>query len=115
MSQELEYFPPRGTKWTWHSKSLNSSPWVCNLSRQKEPSTFTTPLNVTLYVDLLNGSYVWRVEISDFSYNRSRVEGYETDPLRACKAAEKTGEAKLKELLPKWARTALANQWRPPR
>jgi len=119
MSHELSYLPPAGTRHKWSSKSLNYSPWVCRLSDQKSKkdqghSVYFWPMDVVLVVDLKDGIYNWQVEVIDFRFNRSKIQGQEEDPLRACLAAERIGRSKLRELLPPWVKTALANGWRPP-
>lgn len=114
MSYELAYFPPKGTRWTWSSKSLNYSPWVCQLSSQKEPKLFLHPLNIVLIVDKVDDNYTWYVEICDFMFKRVVFKGTQKTPLKACRAAERIGERALKKLLPSWARTALQHKWRTP-
>ncbi len=115
MSREQEYFPPSGTKWKWHHKSLNYSPWSCDLSDQREPEIkFRTPLFVYLTVDKRNERWHWRVEVTDFANKRTNLAGSSSDPFMACEAAELFGEQELDKLLPDWVRTALTNNWRPP-
>lgn len=36
MSLELDYFPPSKTRWQWHPKTLNYSPWKCDFSKQRD-------------------------------------------------------------------------------
>lgn len=116
MSYELDYFPPNGTKYNWFHKSLNYSPWVCNLSDQKEKELFLFPAEVKLMVDTMlvksTIRYVWIVLITDFSYNKTEKKGVEKDAISACLRAEKEGEEQLQILIPDWVRMALINGWR---
>lgn len=114
MSREQEYFPPQGTEFKWGSKPLNYSPWHCDIGSQMEPALSLWPMRVTALVDLRDGSYVWRVAVTDFAYKRSYLHGSDRDALAACLEAERAGKTKLQELLPSWVREALANKWRPP-
>lgn len=113
MSMELDYFPPKGTKWKWYPKSLNYSPWGCDLSRQREKLDLH-PLNTHLYVDRVDGTYLWQVIGFGFDHERFKEEGQAEDPLQACLAAEAAGESRLNEFLPDWVRQALNHKWRPP-
>jgi hypothetical protein len=114
MSRELDYFPPKGTKFQWGSKELQYSPWYCNLGKQREPGIWPSPLSVLLCVDLIQGQYKWHVKTWDFSHRSSNISGVATTALEACLAAECAGERFLDEQLPDWVRVALANNWRPP-
>jgi hypothetical protein len=114
MTKELGYFPPNGTKWKWEPKTLNYSPWICCLSRQREPKLFMYPFDIKLIVDLINTHFHWVIELIDFQGNYSIISGISEDPLQACLTAEEIGECKMDELLPDWIRTALENKWRPP-
>jgi hypothetical protein len=114
MSYELAHNSPSGTKWNWGSKALNYSPWVCNLASQKEPNFSLWPLDIVLYVDVYDGVCHWAVHIIDFQHKRYLKSGVAADPLKACLEAESVGEKQLAELLPDWAKEALARGWRPP-
>lgn len=112
MSREQDYFPPSGTKFTWGEKSLNYSPWRCNLIDQKYPKLWTWPARIDLIVDLVNGKYKWTVEVTPFKGGRYVIKGQSICALKACLAAEKAGEKELKKMFPKWVITALKNGWR---
>lgn len=113
-NHDLEYHPPKGTKWVWHPKALNYSPWNCDLSRQKEPGLDLWPLSILLHVCKSKGEWLWFARTVDFKHKRTTLTGSSDDPLKACLAAEEAGEHILAEFLPDWVRTALANKWRPP-
>lgn len=116
MSQALAYHPPTGTKWKWGTKPLNYSPWICNLLAQKECTDQYKlhPLSCTLYVDLIDGKYLWQVNTLGFDHVRRDDRGFVETALEACTIAEAKGEDFLRLAIPDWARTAIANGWRPP-
>mgnify|MGYP001335384628 CR=1 FL=1 len=114
MSFELDYFPPSGTRWQWHPKTLNYSPWYCNFSKQREPELNLWPMSINLQVDRKGEKWVWIVDVINFQHERSHVRGEAGTSLEACLAAEAAGQTLLNDLLPDWARTALENKWRPP-
>lgn len=114
MSQELDYFPPRGTNYEWGRKELTYSPWGCALADQLGPKDHW-PMNVHLYVDLTDGKYKWDVKVHGWKHaDRFWVSGSCDDPLEACLEAEAAGAAEYAKLTPEWVRAALANGWRPP-
>lgn len=117
MSVELAYFPPRGTKYKWHPKSLNYSPWTCRLSDERESKIrFKTDMSVACTVDKIDGKYKWNIEVRHWDPNVKvrRITGMTDDPLKACLEAERVGDVELGKMLPDWVRTALENNWRPP-
>jgi hypothetical protein len=112
MSRQQDYFPPQGTKF----KALNYSPWHCDLSQQKYAKLFLHPLNVHLYVDYdeETGMFNWTADITDWLYQRTYMRGVRGNALKACLEAERVGGIELEKHLPRWAKTALKNKWRPP-
>lgn len=111
MSRELPYFPPNGLRWTWAAKTLAYSAWSCDLSSQKEGDTW--PMQVALYVDLIDGKWLWDVAICDFQHRSLYVRGSARSGRAACLAAERRGEKELSKLLPEWVRLARVHGWRP--
>ena len=111
MSEELGYFPPKGTKFPWKEKTLNYSPWVCSLD---DHVGLQWPASVVCRVDLLDGIYRYSVEITDWKHNKSRLDGPAYNAIQAVAKAEHIGEREAKKLLPSWVKKALAEGWRPP-
>lgn len=116
MSTALDYFPPNTSKWYWTHKSLNYSPWSCDLSEQMKPKTINHlwPAAVSLKVDLLDGTYVWRIDVTDWRYARHTETGTAPTAKDAVAAAESTGEMAFRALIPDWVLMALEAGWRPP-
>lgn len=114
MSLELDYFPPSKTRWQWHPKTLNYSPWKCDFGKQREAGLDLWPLSIALSVDIKDGEWAWFVDVINFRHERSQVKGTAKTPVEACLAAEAAGQSILTDLLPDWARTALEHKWRPP-
>lgn len=115
--KELNYFPPKGTKYIWSCKALNYSWWRCDLSKQKAKSKdicFYFPMYIYLNVDLIDGNYIWKVEVRNWEYEVSYKSGVTGSALEACLAAERYGECEFKKLTPNWIVNALKNKWRPP-
>lgn len=113
MSLELEYFPPSGQKWHWHSKALNYSPWVCRLSDQWGLGQKTWPMSVVLQVDLVDGVYRWLVKSTNWRNQLNVTTGTASGPVEAIEQAQAVGEEALVALLPEWVKKALAEGWRP--
>jgi len=120
MSQELAYFPPKGSKWFWHPKALNYSPWGCDISAQiyraENPSERFLPTGMSIYanVDLLDDGYKWTVIIRGWDGTRSDVAGTCRTGVEAIFEAERVGEQAYKELMPDWVRMPLKHGWRHP-
>ena len=123
MSYELEYFPPRGTKYSWSPKALNYCPWVLSFSREKEKeyskkfkNRFFSfyPMEITCYVDLIDGDYTWSVDVSPFNGLGYFKKVKTKTALEALKKAEEYAEQQFKKLVPNWIITALKNGWRAP-
>lgn len=116
MSTALEYFPPNTGRWFWRAKALNYSPWSCDLSEQMKPKTISHfwPADVRLKVDLLDGTYVWRVDVTDWRYTRHTETGTTATAKDAVSVSESVGEAAFRALVPDWVLMALEAGWRPP-
>lgn len=116
MSKDLGYFPPcGGGKYRWFNKSLNYSPWRCDLGGQMNKRKLSIwPASVWLTVDLIDGQYVWRADVTGWSHEASLVSGTAPSAEAAITAAEKAGEEAFRALMPAWVVTALENGWRPP-
>lgn len=107
MSREQDYFPPSGTKYKWQPKALQHSGW----------SVVTWehwPAAVRAYVDLIDGWYLWRVEVTDWRHKRLVIKGQAKDDLLACLQAESICEAEKKRLWLPWMKKAVEAGWRPP-
>ena len=116
MSRELDYFPPNTSKWWWTHKSLDHAPWVCNLVEQMMPKSIgpAWPAAVRLSVDLIEGEYVWRVDVTDWRHSKHVEVGTALTAKEAVAAAESVGEAAFRALAPDWVLLALEAGWRPP-
>lgn len=114
MSLQLAYFPERGSRFAWTAKSLTYDPWTCDVSGQLSGGQDTWPMRVLAYVDLIEGRYVWRVKVEDWTHGRRYVEGTGRNALAAMKAAERAAERAYRELSPAWVKKALTEGWRPP-
>lgn len=116
MSTELEYFPPKTSKWQWANKSLKNSPWVCNLGAQMKPKGVDSvwPADVRLTVDLLDGQYVWQVKVTDWQHAQHVEVGTALTAKAAIAAAEAMGESAFRAMTPNWVLMALEAGWRPP-
>jgi hypothetical protein len=111
MSQD--YFPPQGTKFKWEPKVLNYSSWSCDVLAQIE-GTLDWPASITLYADILETGYVWRVLVRDWAQGKHSFEGTAESALGACLEAEAVGALEASKLYPDWVRKALQEGWRPP-
>jgi len=107
MSYDLDYFPPQGTKFTWHHKALKTSPWVLNMWDH-------WPASIVAKVDKAEGFFRWLVEVRTFNHGREVLKGVAKDALSACKAAERCCEREKKKLWLPWMETATKAGWRPP-
>lgn len=116
MSREQEYFPPSGSKYKWGSKALNYSPWICDLGAQMDPDIhyLIYPLDVRLYVDLVDGKFKWVAICVDWHGARSEKTGLAESGSSAIKEAEAFGEEFYNSQMLPWIRTALQAGWRPP-
>jgi len=104
----LDYFPPNGTKYPWHPKRLNTSPWVCLFWA-------CWPAEVQAYVDRKeDGQFIWWVTVCAFDFSRQTYEGTASGALAACQEAEKCAEEQKGLLFQPWMEQALAAGWRPP-
>lgn len=114
--RELDYFPPKGSKYEWHPPILRNGAWSCYIqTASKGRNEWGIKLNVWLNganeycgfaeIKTLHGPYV--------SAQILRVK----HPLEALLATEALGELLLKaerDHTPPWALEALALGWRPP-
>jgi len=113
MSLELEYSPPSGSRWKWHSKALTYNPWVCRLSDQRLANP-PWPMCVVLYVDLIEGEYRLTVAVTDWRNRLVHFHGACSSALEAILEAERLGDQAFNSLMPDWVVKALAEGWRPP-
>lgn len=108
MSRELGYFPPgKYTNNGWHAKSLNYSPWYKLVLDE-------WPARVSLTVDLLQGKYLWGVEVTNWEHDWFRYVGVQKTAEEACEKAEQVGALIKDNMLPEHVVQALKNGWRPP-
>lgn len=108
MSQGQEYFPPGGTKYKWWPKPLNHSPWGMRMW-DYWPASIKASVNKEE-----DGTFHWRVEVTDFRHRRTHLTGKESEALSACLAAEKACEEQKALLWLPWMEEAVAAGWRPP-
>jgi hypothetical protein len=119
MSREQDYSAPSGTKYPWNPKSLNYSPWVCQLSdhlaaKKKLSAVRIIPMNITLTVNLSEGVFHWEMRVRDWCGEVTDRTGNQISALKACLEAEKVGEKAFRKLTPEWVLLALAHGWGPP-
>lgn len=119
MSYGQEYFPPKGSKYEWKPKSLNYSPWACDIAAQMCPPAITDkflwPLSIILRVDLReSGKYRWSVDVRPWKGEDFTLCGETATGLEALLAAEQVGERIFHEQMPEWTVRALAEGWRSP-
>lgn len=108
MSQYLAYFPPQGTKYKWHPKALNYSPWSCRMWEH-------WPASIIARVEKSEtGVFLWSVEVRNFSHDRRLLRGKAADGLSACLEAERACETEKGLLWLPWIEQAVAAGWRPP-
>lgn len=112
MSYRQDYSPPKkgkkGTKYLWHSKALNYSPWRAEFWG-------CWPASISAWVDQRedDGVFLWRVEVRNFNHDRRVLKGEAPDGLSACLAAEQVGEAEKRLLWLPWMKKAIKAGWRP--
>lgn len=114
MSRELDYFPPRGTKYKWSEKSIQNSPWFLNLTNQYFNDLNIYPLKAIIRVYLRDDTYSANIEFEDFNYKRSEHTISAKNPLVVCLEAEDYCEKWIRHNVKDWMITALRNGWRPP-
>jgi hypothetical protein len=104
MSYEQDYFPPKGSKYAWLPKPLNSRPWHLtfkNFCVQHEVESYDMwPLSITATVDLIDGNYTWVVNVIDWKYNRHNYRGAASTAIDAIKEAERVADDEYERLVP---------------
>lgn len=108
----LDYFPPKGTKYEWGSKSLQHRPHLCLI----QPLGHSTAQYALLSCSYFEGGYYQAtVEFNSINHKRKYVNTrYYKKELAACLAAEKIADELLSKDTPPWAMEALKCKWRPP-
>lgn len=113
MSYDQEYSPPTGTKYQWHPKRLNYSPWVCDISNQAMPDA-PWPFRIAAFVEKSGKSYTMTLEVCDWAGTRTTMRGRGRNAIDACLWAESLANEELERLTPKWIKEAIKNGWRTP-
>ena len=106
----MDYFPPKGAKYTWQPRSLNHSPVTCSVK------CLTWPQGLVLSCDReANGyrGYLDFISISGGPRLLKNTRLYKT-ALGACRAIERMGDALLEKDNKPWMKEALQDKWRPP-
>lgn len=106
----IEYLPPKGTKYEWHPPSLVNRPIGCNVE------TLCWPQSLNLQCDKTAQGYYGRLTFYSINGGKAVVKTtrFFKTALSACRAIERAGDALLKADTKPWMREALKMKWRPP-
>lgn len=111
---ELDYFPPRGTKYEWSPPVLKLRPWTARIELPGDRRYAI--LHVSRSADTLYHGFVRFYDLQGVKHEKET--GRYLDPKEALLATEALAEAMVAEenrKLPSWANEALAAGWRPPK
>jgi hypothetical protein len=106
----IEYLPPKGTKYKWAPPSLKHSPIRCCVE------CLTWPQALDLSVNKLEKGYQGFLDFDSINMTpmvSKKTRIYKT-ALSACRAIESMGDELLKADTQPWMKKALKLKWRPP-